>query len=159
MDRTLLALVVLGILVVLFALMLFGWLARQKRQSGLPIPESPPENLGAGHGRFGGLYVATTVADEPLNRIAVGGLGFRAKTTLTVADAGIVLPIAGQRDILIPAATIRDVSTATWVIDKAVEPDGLSRVGWKLGATNVDSYFRLDSPEEFLTTAKKLATG
>jgi hypothetical protein len=159
MNRTLLALVVLAILVLFFALMVLGWRLRQRRQSGLPQPESPPTELGETLGTFGGIYVATTLAGDPLNRVAVRGLGFRAKTTLTVTPVGIVLPIAGQTDILIPVASIRAATTAQWVIDKAVEPGGLSVVGWSLGDTNIESYFRLDSPTEFLTIVKKLING
>jgi hypothetical protein len=156
MDRTLLALVVLAILVLFFALMLLGWRVRQRRQSDLPQPESRPAALGESLGDFVGSYVATTLAGNPLNRVAVRGLGFRAKTTLTVAPGGIVLPIAGQSDIFIPIDSIREARTADWVIDKAVEPGGLSVVGWSLGGTAIESYFRLDSPTEFLTIIKKL---
>jgi hypothetical protein len=159
MGRTIPALVVLVLFIALLFIALLGWRRRQARQSSLPHPESPPADLGAILGVFAGLYAATTIANEPLNRIAVRGLGYRAKTTLTVAAAGIVLPIAGQRDILIPAGSIHTLTRATWVIDKAVEPDGLSLVGWSLGGTAVDSYFRLDEPEDFERTVKTLLIG
>jgi hypothetical protein len=158
-DRTVPALLVLVLFVALLGLFLLGWRRRQARQSSLPHPLSPPADLGAVLGVFAGLYSATTLANEPLNRVAVRGLGYRAKTKVTVAATGIVLPIAGQRDILIPAGSIHNVTRATWVIDKAVEPDGLSVVGWSLGETDVDSYFRLDEPEEFERTVKKLVNG
>jgi hypothetical protein len=159
LDRTLLALLVLAILVLLFALMLLGWRLRQRRQSGLQHPESPPVQLGEILGSFSGMYVATTLAGDPLNRVAVRGLGFRAKTSVTVAAVGIVVPIAGQTDILIPVTSIRSATRADWVIDKAVEPGGLSVVGWSLGGTAVDSYFRLDAPIEFQTIVIKLIDG
>ena len=47
-------------------------------------------------GEFEGFYVSTTLDGQPLNRVAVRGLGFRARATIAVADAGVVAGPAGQ---------------------------------------------------------------
>jgi hypothetical protein len=139
---------------VLLLLMLLSWRNRKRRQSNLAAPATVPAQLGAVHGVFDGLYVATTIAGDRLNRVAVGGLGFRAQVTLTVADAGLVLALRGSDDVFIPVESLREVTRATWTIDRAVERGGLIQIGWSLGAdisaTDVDSFFRLDASTELL---------
>ena len=145
---------VIALLVVLLLLMLLSWRNRKRRQSFLASPEAVPEALGAIHGVFDGLYVATTIAGDRLNRVAVQGLGFRAQATLTVAERGIVLALRGSNDVFIPVERILQVDRATWTIDRAVERDGLVQISWTLGplgaGTDLDSFFRLDSPTELL---------
>jgi hypothetical protein len=154
MSRALLMGLVLLFLAVLLLLMVVGWRARQKRQSSIALPDAVPAALGTIFGIFDGLYVATTVAGEPLNRIAVNGLGFRSKVSVTVAESGIVLALRGTPDIFVPVAVLRDVTRATWTIDRVVERDGLVLIAWTLGQTptetRVDSYLRLDEPQPLL---------
>jgi hypothetical protein len=156
-DKQLSAALVLLFLAVVLALMVLGWRARKRRQSALGAPQHPPADLGTALGEFSGLYVATTVGGEPLNRVAVRGLGFRAKTTVTVSSAGVVVPIAGQADIFIPAADVTAVGRATWAIDRVVEPDGLVLVGWNLGRDPMDSYFRVADPDGLLAALATIA--
>ena len=143
-------LIVLAFLALLLALMVLGWRARQRRQSAIARPLPPPESLGEIHGTFDGFYVATTVAGEPLNRIAVRGLGYRARASVTVAASGIILSLRGEPDAFIPTASLREVTRATWTIDRVVENGGLVLVAWTLGDTPVDSYFRLPDPDALL---------
>jgi hypothetical protein len=149
-DRYFLMGLVLLLLVVLLSLMLLGWRSRQRKQSNIAQPEGVPEFLGATRGSFDGFYVATTAANDPLNRIAVRGLGYRARATVTVADAGIVLSLRGESDAFIALASLREVTRATWTIDRVVEEGGLVLIGWQLGDTPVDSYFRLEEPSALL---------
>jgi len=148
-DRQLSATLVIAFLVVVLGLAALGWRSRRRRQRAFPAPQQPPATLGALLGTFPGFYVATTVADDRFNRVAVGGLGFRAKSAVEVYPSGLVVPIAGQRDTFIPAGDISAVSRATWTIDRVVEQDGLIMVAWRLGATAVESYFRVEDPEGF----------
>ncbi|PRY70379.1 hypothetical protein B0I08_101514 [Glaciihabitans tibetensis] len=165
---------VVVLLLLLLALMLFGWRARKRRQAGLGQPAPVPEDLGAIRGTFDGLYVATTLAGDPLNRVAVRGLGFRARARLTVAETGVVLALRGEPEVFIPAAALREVTRATWTIDRVVEPGGLVLVGWTLGAadalphadagaaadaqTTVDSYFRLEAANELIEALNLIFT-
>ncbi|GAB3606390.1 transporter [Conyzicola nivalis] len=157
MDRFGLAAIVLGALVVFLALIALGWYSRKRRQRGIAAPQQPPAHLGAVFGEFPGFYVATTLANDRFNRVAVHGLGFRAKSTVVVAEAGIVVPIAGQPDIFIPRGDIALVDRATWTIDRVVETDGLTMIAWALADTEVESYFRAENSEAFLAAAKSLA--
>lgn len=142
--------ITLAFLALLLVLMFLGWRARQRRQSAIAAPAAVPAALGMVHGRFDGFYVATTVAGEPLNRIAVRGLGYRARAAVTVADAGIVLALRGESEVFIAVPALRDVTRATWTIDRVVEEGGLVLIAWRLGETPVDTYFRLPDSEPLL---------
>jgi hypothetical protein len=141
---------VVAFFVVLVGLVHLGWRNRKRRQSGIPAPHSAPQTseLGATIGTFEGQYVATTRAGDPLDRIVVGGLGFRAHVFIVVTERGIVLGIPGS-DAFIPAGDLRTHGTATWTIDRAVEEGGLRLLAWDLGGVAVESYFRMNEPEAF----------
>ena len=156
MDRGLLMALVLGFLVVLLGLAALGWFNRRRRQSGIATPQRPPAELGDVLGEFPGFYVATTLAGDRLNRVAVHGLGFRARTTVVVARSGVVVPIAGQADIFIPKSDITAAARATWTIDRVVENDGLTMIAWGLAETAVESYFRAENSEAFLAAVTTL---
>lgn len=154
-DRAALLAIVVVFLLLLLALMFWGWRGRKRRQSAYVAPPAMPADLGGQIAALEGFYVATTVADEPLNRIAVGGLGFRARVTTVVARAGISVGIPGE-DVFIPAGDLILADRATWTIDRVVEQDGLTRVAWSLGGTRVDSYFRMADTEAFLAAVGSL---
>ena len=156
MDRSVLMGIVLAFLALLLLLMFLGWRARRKRQAGIPKPPIAPADLGTVHGTFDGQYVATTRAEDPLDRIVVAPLGFRAHARVVVADAGVVVQIPGKADPFIPAASARDLRDATWTIDRVVERDGMQVIGWNLGETVVDSYFRMDEPRAFSTAVRSM---
>jgi cbb3-type cytochrome oxidase subunit 3 len=164
MDRPLLMALVLAFLLILLALMFFGWRRRQRSQAGIPRPLTLPDDLDAATLSVSGFYVATTVADEPLNRIAVAGLGYRARASVAVHARGLALAIPGQAPIFVPATDIRSVQKATWTIDRAVEQGGLILVRWVLGTegadqVEVDSYLRLgDRSDNFFDSVQELHT-
>lgn len=153
---------VLAVLLILLALMFLGWRRRQRSQAEIPAPSTVPEDLGEPSLTASGFYVATTVAGEPLNRIAVAGLGYRARATVAVHRRGLALAIPGQAPIFIPATDIRSVQKATWTIDRVVEQGGLILVRWVLGSDDaqeveVDSYLRFgDDSEEFFESVQAL---
>ncbi|MBC7518975.1 MAG: hypothetical protein H7248_08900 [Microbacteriaceae bacterium] len=147
MDRTASTTIVISIIVLSLLGMVLGWRARKKRQSHLPRLAAVPETLGAPLHSARLFYVATTIADDPLNRVAVSGLGFRARADVSVSSLGIVLDLAGQDAGFIPAADLIRVARATWTIDRVVERDGLIALTWTLGDTAVDSYLRVVEPE------------
>ncbi|WP_166871863.1 MULTISPECIES: hypothetical protein [unclassified Salinibacterium] len=157
MDRTFWAAITIGILALLLALMLLGWRARGKRQAGLATPEAAPSDVGSTLIDTPALYVGTTVAGEPLNRVTAKGLGFRARATLTVAEAGLVLAIPGQTDLFIARDRITGAGRATWTIDRTVEPDGLLMIGWLLGDAPVESYFRLTGDASLDEVIRRIA--
>lgn len=158
MDRYLPSIVVGAIFVLAIVGMYLGWRARSKRHEDLvslePVPADPGEVLAVANG----LYVATTLLEQPLERVTARGLGFRARATATVADKGIILDLTGREPLFIPRRAVRAVQRATWTIDKAVEKGGLVVISWQWGERGVDSYFRLDGEDhEFVTAADSIA--
>lgn len=143
-------------LAVVGVLMVLGWRALRRRQgdvAGLaPVPREP----GAAVLTEDLLYVATTRADAPLERIAVKGLGFRARAVLTVSSDGVMLDLAGGEPGFIPTAALRGVGRATWTIDRAVSNDGLVFVRWERDRSSLDSYFRSADPGALVAAIHQL---
>ncbi|HYI33733.1 MAG TPA: hypothetical protein VEX88_09750 [Glaciibacter sp.] len=158
MDRSIPALIIAVVLIGIFALMLRSWKRRSRRDSslaaGYPHPAEPGRELAS----VPALYVATTPRDLPLERLAIRGLGFRARAELTVTDAGLWMLLAGENGVFIPAGAIDLLAPATWTIDRVVETDGLLVLGWRLAgpeggagaasSPDVDSYFRIVDPAD-----------
>lgn len=159
MDEKLIpALVVLALLVIALMLMGLGWRNRRKRQAALDVVPVAPAEIGEELARVKVLYVATTLAEQPLERVVVGGLGFRAKAELRIVRGGVVLDLAGKNaPAFIGVDEIRGVGLATWTIDKGVDQDGLVFVRWDLGGTAVDSYLRSEDPDGLLALLTELS--
>jgi hypothetical protein len=154
-EQTILFLWVMAGFVVIIALGVLGWLTRRRRQRAIPSPEKLPADIGTLRGEFEGLYVSTTLDGQPLNRVAVRGLGFRARATFAVADLGLVLALPGN-NIFIPREQIREVTRAQYTIDRVVEEGGLVLVAWTLGETNVDTYLRVEETQQLVDAIASL---
>lgn len=87
------------------------------------------------------LYVATTRAGDPYDRVFAHGLGFRGRTELAIDPEGVQL-VADRREVRIPASRIRSVERATWTIDRVVEKGGILVIAHDLDAP-VDTYLRI----------------
>ena len=154
-DKTTSAAIVLGVLALALTLMVLGWRAIQRRQSQLPPLTPPPGDLGAALFTTDGLYVSSTLANKPLERIAVRGLGFRSRTEISVFDRGLSFTVRGGDDVFIAAEAIESTGRATWTIDKAVEAGGLAVVTWNLGDSRLDSYFRVEDTGALLLSLER----
>ncbi|MDJ0350380.1 hypothetical protein [Cryobacterium sp. PH29-G1] len=164
MDRSvptiITALVLLGVLVLMWR----SWRKRGQRDAALTAGYPMPSTVGTVLTGAESYYVATTPRDAPLERLSIRGLGFRARAALTVTAAGITLDLDGNQPVFVPADAIEAVGAAQVAIDRAVEPDGLVRLSWRLnvpeGAASahsaqntedrraVDSYFRIIDPND-----------
>ena len=100
--------------------------ARDESLSSYPLPES----LGAPALAAEALYVATTPAGEPLERLAVRGLGFRAPRTSRSSPGGWCCELAGESTTFIPADRARRRRRrASWTRSTAASsPTGSSLV-------------------------------
>jgi hypothetical protein len=156
-DKVTPTLVILGVVLLVFVGLALGWRARQRRQAALPALDVPPAMLGAALAVVDGFYVATTHAEKPTDRIAVRGLGFRARAGVAVYPEGVVLSIAGRPDAFIPTSAIIGVGRATWTIDRVVGTDGLVFIRWNLGGTEVDTNLRVAEPEALDAALQTLA--
>jgi len=158
MSREASAVIVFAILALALALMAFGWWRRRRRQADIGELATVPAEVGEISYSEDLLYVATTRAGSPYDRIAVRGLGFRSRAVVSVAATGIVLDIASSASRFIPAADLDGVGRATWTIDRVVEKDGLVLLGWRLGDTALESYFRGDHPDRLVDAITPLVT-
>lgn len=144
MDRYLPSITIGAVFVLAIAGMYLGWRARSRAQGDLgdlqPAPANPGEVLAAANG----LYVATTLFGQPLERVTAQGLGFRSRAAITVRQEGITVGLTGREPFFISRHELRSVQRASWTIDKAVEKRGLVVISWRWGARDVDTYFRLD---------------
>ncbi|MCC8906607.1 MULTISPECIES: hypothetical protein [unclassified Curtobacterium] len=138
--------IILALVVALFVAMARTWRTRARKQAESVPPVPVPTDVGPAAGSWDGFTVATTRADQPLERITAGGLGFRGRGGVTVHDTGVVLHHAGTPDRWIEASAVRGADRATWAIDRVVEPGGLVRLRWTAtgaaGASDLDTYFR-----------------
>jgi hypothetical protein len=138
--------VILLLVAALFVAMARTWRTRTERQTDTVPPVPVPADPGQPAGSWDGFTVATTRADQPLERITAGGLGFRGRGGVTVYDTGVVLHHAGTTDRWIAATDVRGADRASAAIDRVVEPGGLVRLRWTAtgaaGATDLDTYFR-----------------
>lgn len=146
MSREAALAVMIGVAVLILAALVWAWARRARRDAGIPAPVGELPDGARELARFDGLYVASTRHDEPLERLAIRGLGFRSRVAVIVTDAGVVLDLPGQPRMLLPTARLVDAAQATVAIDRVVERDGLARVSWRADDTTVvDSYLRPQS--------------
>jgi hypothetical protein len=156
-DRTSSTIVVVLVLLVVLGLMALGWWRRARRQRDLPRPDAVPADAGEVRHRAVGLHVATTFAESRLDRVAVHGLGFRARTRVTVTTAGVELDLAGAEPIWIARADLGGVDRSSWTIDRGVERDGLVVIRWRLGPRELDTNLRVERPAELAAALAALA--
>ena len=152
MDKWIGAVVAVAILGVVAWLMIRSWRRRTTRDavlSAYPLPQELP----APAFETEVLYVATTPAHQPLERLAVTGLAFRGAARIEVSSAGLVLRVAGEAPTWVPADRLVGAGEATYVIDRGVEPEGLVALTWiartsdaEQPAPHVDSYLRARYP-------------
>jgi hypothetical protein len=155
-DRTQSTIIIVTVIVFALALMGLGWAGRRRRQRDIAAPLAVPTAVTEVVVSVPVLYVATTRADTPLDRVAVHGLGFRAPGRIDVHADGVVLTISGRHPWFVPRADVRASGRATWAIDRVVEEGGLVVLAWRLGEADVDSYFRVTDPRAIEATAELL---
>ena len=129
MDKWIGGFVAVAAVAVIVWVMYRSWRRRTVRDESLssyPLPES----LGAPALDAEVLYVATTPVDDPLERLAVHGLAFRGAAHVEVVTRGVILRVAGESTTFIPAERLVGASTASYAIDRGVEPDGLVALTW-----------------------------
>lgn len=88
------------------------------------------------------LYIATTFADRPLERVVAHGMAHRGWAFLLVTESGLEVSRIGELSFLIPKADLIKIGSVSAVIDRAVEKDGLVSIKWKLGSQDIESHFR-----------------
>lgn len=150
------AMIALAALVLLA--MLLAWRARVRRDSALTAPLGVPEHAEVVD-RHEVLYVSTTKHDQPLERLAISPLAYRARGEAAVTDRGLALCLDGAPTVFLASSRLVRVDRATVTIDKVVEPGGLVRIVWSAADdTVVDSYIRIadGDPQNFIAELRRL---
>jgi len=148
MDRLVPGAIVTVFALLLLTAMVLAWRARTRRQSAFRSPTAAPAPDARGRvlTQADVLYVATTTAGEPLDRLTIPGLAFRGRGVVTVSALGVSISIPGEPETYIEASHLRSVGTSTWAIDRVVETGGLVRLDWTYesadGPADVESYVR-----------------
>jgi hypothetical protein len=152
MDRWIGVLVAIVIVAIVAWLMVRSWKRRTKRDATMTA-YTPPTAHGEPTLEAEVLYVATTPVGQPLERLAVRGLAFRGAARIEVIPEGVVIRIAGESTVFLPADRITAAGEASYAIDRAVEPGGLVAITWiahvddpEQVAPFVDSYLRARFP-------------
>ncbi|WP_336645518.1 PH-like domain-containing protein [Microbacterium sp. USHLN186] len=158
MSREAAVLVIAFVAAIVLVAMFLGWRRRLRRDAGLSAPLGVPEHAEV-TGRHEILYVATTQHDQPLERLAVRPLTYRARGELVLTDRGVALSLDGAPTVFLAASRLIAADRTNLVIDRVVERDGLIRLVWQLAdGTPVDSFIRLASggPADILPELERL---
>lgn len=158
MTRELAIGIMIALAVLILLAMLFAWRRRLRRDSGISAPLGVPEHAEVAR-RDEVLYVSTTRHDQPLERLTVSPLEYRARGELAVTDRGIALCLDGAPTVFLASSRLVLVDRATVTIDRVVEPGGLIRLAWRADDdTVVDSYLRLATgdPKNLISELQRL---
>lgn len=150
--------VMIGLAVLVLLSMVFAWRRRLRRDAGLAAPLGVPEHAEV-IDRHEVLYVSTTKHDQPLERLTMSPLAYRARGEVAVTDRGLALCLDGAPTVFLASSRLAGVDRATVTIDRVVEPGGLVRVAWNVtDDTVVDSYLRLTDgdPKTFISALQRL---
>ncbi len=142
MPRIIVIVALSGTISLVFIGMWRSWRSKMRRARTI-LETATVGNLGTTLSDGDALYVATTVAGRPFDRLALPGLAYRAKATITAGTNGLVIAPRGEQPIFVPVSSISSFQAATWTIDRVVERDGLIAMTWLLGGAAVDTYFRI----------------
>lgn len=155
-DVAIAVMIALAVLVLLA--MAFAWRRRLRRDAGLAAPLGVPEHAEV-IDRHEVLYVSTTKHGQPLERLTLSPLAYRARGEAAVTDRGLALCLDGAPTVFLASSRLAGVDRATVTIDRVVEPGGLVRVAWNVDDdTVVDSYLRLTDgdPKNFISALQQL---
>lgn len=161
-DRLPAVLLLLGVVMLAWAAMLWGWRRRAGRQSDIPAPTPAPRDPGSARARAEGLYVGSVAAGDWLDRVVPHGLGARASAEVAVHDTGLLLERDGSDPIWVPRADMLAVRRDTGLAGKVTETGGLVVWRWRLGAIELESGLRpryADDAEPLLRAIESVTQG
>lgn len=138
------ALVGVAVVLVILIPALLGWRRRRVRDEtradlpGLPADIETRESVA----HVDGMYVATTVHGNTMDRVVGHGLGVRTRARVLVYEDGLLYDRHGAEPLWIAASRITDHGTGSGQVGKFVEPGGLVMVTWSYEGRSVDTGFR-----------------
>lgn len=125
-----------------------AWRSRANAQEAqFSAPAEWLEHPSGGRQWTGIQYVATSLLDHPLERVAAHGLGARGNGKITVSRDGVLIERNGERAIGIPFDQLKGVQRTSAAIDRGVEKDGLIQLDWEQDGFGLSTYLRATSNE------------
>lgn len=147
-------LIALAFFAIIGLLVFWSWVSNIRKQEASIEPPHFIEGPASGQEA---LYVATTFAGRPLDRVVGHGLAHRGLATVEVDSTGVRIYRTGEKGFQILSSKLLGVSRTNAVIDRAVEKDGLVTIRWDLGGTEVETHLRFVVSSDRVTTLSKLA--
>lgn len=143
MTKETMALYAAALFAFLLVLAVLGWRRRKTLQeSAFSAPLEALEFFGEQLAIGKCFYVATTLAENHLERIAAYGLGIRGEAQVLVFDQGVLLVRKGERPLAIDRSQLNSIITNQAVIDCVVEADGLLTINWVQDNTQLSTHIR-----------------
>ncbi len=123
---------------VLLLLMRRGWANRERRIVISDLPQLPPGPT-AGVGPSRGIYVASTLAGLPYERVVAKGLGVKSAVDIFVRDDGVLLERQGANSLFIPRKDLKQIQTTGGMIGKFAAPGSIVVLQWFAAGTLLDT--------------------
>jgi hypothetical protein len=121
-----------------------AWRARAaKQEADFSQPAMALDAAGAQLLKVKAFYVATTFAENHLERIRAYGLGIRGLAHAIVYEGGLQLIRKGERPLAIGRTAIDSISTNQVTIDRVTEAKGIVTIDWSQDATRFSTHLRV----------------
>src|SRR5690625_5824287 len=101
MPHLLAVVILIALTLIILALMRRGWRNREKAITISHLPPLPPGPTPNEPG-VTGVYVSTTLAGQPLERVVTKGLGVKSPVRVFIRDDGVLLERRGATSLFIP---------------------------------------------------------
>ncbi len=143
--------ILVGITIGIMYLMLHGWNARTRKIDIEALPELPAET-DEDAPTTSGIYVTSTLAGQPYERVTAQGLGVKAAVDVVVREDGVLLRRQGADDLFIPRLSLHQIGRTAGMIGKFAAPGSIVVIRWKLDDLMLDTgiHVRSDAPREIL---------
>lgn len=121
-----------------------AWQKRTQEQTAkLEAPLEALDYFGELISKSSGFYVATTYAENHLERISAYGLGARGVCQILVFSEGVLIVRNGERPLAIAKSALDEISSNQVAIDKAVEAKGLMSIAWNQDSISLATHLRI----------------
>lgn len=150
--------IILAILFFFFVLTAIrAWRARAaKQEAAFSQPSMALDHPGSQIAKVRAFYVATTFADNHLERVRAYGLGSRGLAHAIVFEGGLQLIRKGERPLAIGRADIESISTTQVTIDRVTEAKGILTIDWAQDSTKFSTHLRVVDQNDRATLLKAL---
>ena len=143
MDKFVGAIIVISLIAVALSLMFFSWQRRRRRDVSLAT-SNRADQRDVRLLEVECFYVATTPRSEPLERLAIPGLAFRARATVGVSRSGVTIEPRGEIETYISIAQLDGVRAADATIDRSAGRGSLTALDWTAAnGAELSSFFRV----------------